>query len=252
VRLGGCGQPRRPPARRVAIAGLAGHTLSLTYRGTRTSAGIALVGVACFVAAVTASILAYPGGTRNTDPGGYSFLQNFPSDLGGTFTGSGLPNDGSRTLFVVAMASAAVALVALGVAARAWGRIPIVDWLPALAGAASGAAFVRGSTIPWNVDYERHMNWVRSAFGLLGVFVFLVVVLQLRGRAPVGWWLLNVLFLLALGAYVVFDQRGPDLMTPNGLEARVAAQKLIVVLAFANLTAQAWALTRRRACAGTS
>jgi hypothetical protein len=202
--------------------------------------------VAGFVAAMTASILLYPGGTRNTDPGGYSFLQNFLSDLGGTLTASGRPNGGSRTCFIIAMTSVAVALVALGVAARAWGRIPVVDWLPALAGAAAGGAFVRGASIPWNVDYERHMFWVRSAFGLLGVFVFLLAVLQLRGRAPARWWILNVAFLVALGAYVVFDQQGPDLMTPDGLEARVAVQKVIVVLAFANLTAQAWALSRRR------
>jgi drug/metabolite transporter (DMT)-like permease len=78
------------------------------------------------------------------------------------------------------------------------------------------------------------------------VFVFLLAVLQLRGRAPARWWILNVAFLVALGAYVVFDQQGPDLMTPDGLEARVAVQKVIVVLAFANLTAQAWALSRRR------
>jgi hypothetical protein len=245
VRFGGCGEPGRPPARRVAVARLAGHTLSLTYRGTRASAGIALAGVAGFVAAMAASILLYPGGTRNTDPGGYDFLLNFLSDLGGTFTGSGRTNDGSRTFFIIAMASVAVALVALGVAARAWGRIPVVDWLPAVVGAAAGGAFLRGATIPWNVDYERHMFWVRSAFGLLGVFVFLLVVLQLRGRAPARWWILNVAFLAALGAYVVFDQQGPELMTPDGLEARVAAQKVIVAVAFANLTAQAWALRRR-------
>jgi hypothetical protein len=43
--------------------------------------------------------------------------------------------------------------------------------------------------------------------------------------------------------YVVYDQKGPSIFTPDGVRGQATAQKLIVVLAIADLAAQAWALS---------
>jgi hypothetical protein len=224
----------------------------LSASRSSTPARVSLAGTVGFLACTTAAILVYPGGSLE-DPNAerYLLLRNFLSDLGGTFTGSGRPNGSSRALFIAAMASVAVSLAALGVAARGWARIRLLGWLPAIVAGTSGMAFVRAATIPWNRDYELHMTWVRAAFGLLGVFVLIVLVLEVAGHAPPRWIALNALFLVALGGYVVFDQQGPAVGTVEGLETRVGAQKAIVLLAITNLTAQAWALSRRRAGAGT-
>ncbi|MBV9950767.1 MAG: hypothetical protein JO291_02355 [Acidimicrobiia bacterium] len=216
---------------------------------TRTAARVSLVGAIAFVGCTIAGIVAYPGGTRD-DLGThhYLFFKNFLSDLGGTYTASGLANGTARRFFIAAMIAVAVALVTLGFAARAWarGRIRWLAWFPLLVAALSGAAFIRAGTIPWNVDYYRHIDWVQAAFVLLGVLVFSITVLQLVGRAPVRWIAANAVFLLALGAYVVYDQKGPSIFTPDGVRAQATAQKIIVLLAIADLVAQAWALGRPR------
>jgi hypothetical protein len=208
---------------------------------------MSLAGAAVFLACTTAGIIAYPGGTRD-DLGThhYLFFKNFLSDLGGTYTASGLANGTARRFFVAAMISVAVALVGLGVAARAWarGRVRWLAWLPTVVAACSGAAFIRAGTIPWNIDYYRHTDWVQAAFVLLGVLVLVITVLQLVGRAPVRWIVANVVFLAALGGYVLYDQNGPSIFTPDGVRAQATAQKLIVLLAIADLAAQAWALSR--------
>jgi hypothetical membrane protein len=226
----------------------AGETCGATGpTGLQTAAArVSLAGAVVFVGCTVAGIVAYPGGTRD-DLGArhYLFFTNFLSDLGGTYTASGLPNGSARRFFVAAMIAVAVALVALGVAARAWARDRIrwLAWVPTAVAALSGAAFVRAGTIPWNIDYYRHMDWVQAAFVLLGVLVLTITVLQLIGRAPARWIVANVAFLVTLGVYVVYDQKGPSIFTPDGVRVQATAQKLIVVLAIADLAAQAWALS---------
>jgi hypothetical protein len=215
-------------------------------RPTTTFARASMAGAATFVVCTVAGIVAYPGGTRDdVTPRHYLFFQNFLSDLGGTYTASGRPNGCARVLFIIAMAAVAVALVGLGVAATAWARGRWIGWLPVLIAAASGAAFVRGALIPWNEDYYRHLDWVQAGFVLLGVFVLGITLLQLVGRAPRRWVVMNVVFLAALLAYVAYDQKGPSIFTRDGVRAQATAQKLIVALAIADLVAQAWALTTR-------
>jgi hypothetical protein len=238
---------------------MAGHPLPLS--SSRAPAVLSLGGATAFVGCIVAAMVVYPGGTRDDRTARrYLGLQNFLSDLGGTFTGSGRPNGTARLLFIAAMVSVAVSLVALGVAARGWSRRgDRVAWLPAVVAVLSGAAFVRAATIPWNRHYGAHMAWVRGAFGLLGLFVFGVTLVQLRNHVPRWWVAANVAFLVALCGYVAFDQRGPTLETPAGIEAQVAAQKVIVALAVADLVAQAWSICRpltrpragRRAGVGT-
>jgi 4-amino-4-deoxy-L-arabinose transferase-like glycosyltransferase len=213
----------------------------------RALASVSFAAVVAFVLCTSAAIVVFPGGTRDdATPRGYLLSENFLSDLGGTFTGSGKPNGTARPLFIAAMAAVAVALAALALALRAAAARrdrPLGSAAVPLA-LASGIGFVRAATVPWNRDYEDHMAWVRSAFLLLALFVVLVTVLQVRARADRRVVVLNVAFLVALVAYLLFDVRGPDLSTAAGLRAQVVAQKVIVVLAIADLGALALAARR--------
>ena len=88
-------------------------------RGVRTACAVLLYASAQFVVLTVAAMLAYPGGNAQ-DPraAGYSFFENFFSDLGQTWVRYGnlrTPNPVSFPLFVVALVT-----VGLAIAWAAW------------------------------------------------------------------------------------------------------------------------------------
>ena len=218
-------------------------------RGLVKASGVLLYACAQFVVLTIAAMLAYPGGNaQDAGAKGYSFFENFFSDLGQTWVlygGAHTPNRVSWPLFVVALVTVGLAL--------AWSAWPIGRRLSAsragatvigLAGVVAGAGFIGVAINPWNLRLPLHMTCVKVAFGGLLVFMIAVAVEAARGRWPrwfvaVGW-----VYAAALSAYFVDLLWGPGIDTPAGAQIQAVAQKLIVYLSIVCVSIIAWAIRR--------
>ena len=216
----------------------------------RLRANIVIAAAALFVALTTVAMAVYPGGAPyDVVARHYLFLGNYLSDLGATRTYSGRPNAGSRVLFTIALVAVGASLALFGPVWRAW---QTRDRGALLGGAATACAllggcfFVAAAFTPYDRDYNTHTALVRAAFGLVFAFVACLTAIQIRNFAPRTWIGANVIFLIALVAYIWIDVEGPSIYAPDGLRIQVGAQKAIVYLTVANLGAQAWAVRSRR------
>ena len=106
----------------------------------------------------------------------------------------------------------------------------------------SGCFLVATAFTPWDTDYYTHTNLVRVAFGLMFVFIACLTAIQVRNRVRPLWISANVIYLVALAAYVLVIVDGPSIYTRNGLRFQVTTQKAIVYATVVNLSLQAWAI----------
>ncbi len=193
-----------------------------------------------FVGTLSAMIL-YPGGTSQ-DPStiGYRFFANFFSDLGRTVSFNGTPQTASSILFNGS-------LIIMGIAI-----IPLFATLPSLylsngiarklfqfggyAGIVAGLCYAGVGFTPWNLFFPQHMLFVKSAFILILVSMFLcAVALWLDNPLPLRYAIILSLFSAAAAGYVWLLFFGPGFDTPRGFAIQVAGQKIIVYLELATL-----------------
>jgi hypothetical protein len=187
----------------------------------------------------------YPGGTH-ADPTsrGYSFLQNFFSDLGLTVALNGAPNTASMILFITSLTLAGLGLVAFFVAAPQffWRerllRVPSV--LGSVFGVLSGLCFIGVAWTPANLAAGPHGQVTLWAFEtFLVVVVFYDLAILLNPRFANVYALVYFLFAVLLGAYIGLMIYGPRADTPRGVMIQATGQKLIVYAAIACMFIQA-------------
>jgi hypothetical protein len=214
---------------------------------------VLLYACAQFVVLTLAAMLFYPGGNaQNASAQGYSFFENFFSDLGQSWVRYGnahTPNPVSWPLFVVALVTVGLAL--------AWAAWPIGRVLAdgdrvaanviGLAGLVAGVGFIGVALNPWNLRLAIHMTSVKVAF--FGLLVFMVAVAVEAARNAWPRWLVVVgwLYAAALAAYFADLLWGPGIDTPAGAQIQAVAQKAIVYLSIACVSAIAWGISRRAA-----
>ena len=215
------------------------------------SCGVLLYACAQFAVLTVVAMLVYPGGNAQ-DPTakGYSFFENFFSDLGQTWVlygGLRTPNRVSWPLFVVAMVTVGLAL--------AWSSWPIGRELSGgrgvgalvigLSGLVAGAGFIGVALNPWNLRLSIHMTFVKIAFGGLLVFMVAAAVEAARHRWPKWFVAVGWVYAAALAAYFADLLWGPGIDTAAGAQIQAVAQKAIVYLSVACVSVIAWEIRRR-------
>jgi hypothetical membrane protein len=133
-------------------------TLETGMRLWRWANALTCLGVVQFLCLCTLAMLWYPGGTllqENTV--GYSFSENFLSDLGRTVSWSGQPNGTAATLFNTAVVVLAVSLIPffLFLPAHAPDRSTVL-WVAAVFGVGSALALMAIGLTPYDTHFVAH------------------------------------------------------------------------------------------------
>lgn len=200
------------------------------FRRVRWAAGIATV------LAIVAGIR-YPGGTfQDHSTRGYSFFENFLSDLGMTVAHNGEPNRLGALLFVIALL---VLVVGLGGSLVGFVRLhsatpqnrPLA-LLAGFVGVIVCVCFAGVALTPENRFLSLHIVFTRTAWRLFVLVPLLLFAAALRSRdVPRGvrsaWLFLTVM----LAGYVWVLDFGPRVSAPGGLVTQVTAQKIITIAA---------------------
>ena len=211
-----------------------------------------MIGCGQFVMLTLLAMLVYPGGTKFApQASGYSFFQNFFSELGFTVTRGGYPNPVAAPLFFVALVLAGLGLVLFFV------TIPQFFWdtrgqqilsiLGSAAGVVSGFAYVGIAFTPGNLLPNPHLQFVLLAFRafLPAVVLYLVAILSTPAY-PNGYAGIYVVFAILLAAYIGLITRGPDIDTAQGVLIQATGQKIIVYAAILTILVQSWGAIRLR------
>jgi hypothetical protein len=193
----------------------------------------------------------YPGGTHHSpDATRYLFTRNFFSDLGATVTYSGKSNLVCEVIFIIALASIGLGLVASSGVWKSIGhKASALGTASQVFAVFAGICFVGIAATPWNILGRPHMFFVKLGFSLLLGLMASMVVYQRRNGWPGLYVACNWIYIVVLAVYVWILFYGPSLKTDGGLVFQVVAQKIIVYTSILNLATQAYGL-RRAATAG--
>ena len=193
------------------------------------------------------AMLAYPGGTlRNPSAHGYSFFQNFISDLGATVAWGGQPNRTAASLFLVAFGVLAVAIAGcvLGfvrVCSSSAGQRRLARAAATFA-ALSCVGLLSSAATPPDRFLSFHVWFAFSGFVAASVATTLFALATARdtrfGIGITAGWAVLTLVPLAL---VSSRWWGPGVATDSGLTFHATAQKLAAVIYMLVCVYQTWA-----------
>ncbi len=198
-----------------------------------------------FIVCTIAAMLFYPGGTV-ADPTtkGYSFTQNFFSDLGRTATQSGQANTASMVLFIIAMVVVSAGLALFFIAfTRFFVADPPNRWLSRIAAGVAcvtAACFVGVAAAPYDHFYPAHVTFVNWAFRTFPLAVALDAIAIFRTPALPRWlgWVF-VAFTVLLVGYIGLLTFGPSSKTAAGEVIQVVGQKIIVYASIISILIEA-------------
>ena len=207
-------------------------------------------GCGIFVVLTFITMLIYPGGTR-FDPGasGYTFFQNFFSELGFTVTRGGLPNPIAAPLFFIALTMAGLGLVLFFVVSpQFFWRSRLLKMLSSFGsffGIVSGLAYVGIALTPANLLPAPHREFVLLAFrAFLPAVLFYILAIVLHREYPNRFAGVYLIFAGLLAAYILLITRGPDIDTAQGVLIQATGQKIIVYAAIITILIQSWGAIR--------
>jgi hypothetical protein len=199
--------------------------------------GILLACVAGFVIYALLNILAmvyYPGGTSiDNDRVGYSFFENFFSDLGMARTYSGEFNVLSRLLFASALILVGLVLIIffflilnyfnLSRLARNSSRIG------SAAGVLAGIGCIGIAATPWDLYLSIHLIFVFIlSFSLLVVMIsYSIAILSNKSYPNRYAWVFGA-YALLLSVYVALMVMGIDIESDSGMRIMATGQKILI------------------------
>lgn len=200
------------------------------------------------------AMLFYPGGTY-TDPytQGYSFFENFFSELGLLHTHLGGEKLLSLALFAPALVMAGIGLILFFLAFLQFFHKNKVEHnlssLGSALGILSGLCFI-GVVVPADVHMGIHKGSVMWAFRLFPAAILCYLPLLFKDKKfhrRYGWTL--VAFFLLLVIYLLLLELGPGITTYAGMLIQAVGQKVIVYASILTIMFQAWGAFRRNATA---
>ncbi|MFW9958612.1 MAG: hypothetical protein ACFFCT_11135 [Candidatus Odinarchaeota archaeon] len=177
--------------------------IQTTWTWKRTSAYLGILGGIIFVVVTFITMLTYPGG--------YSFLDNYFSELGLTVT-NGYPSMLNYALFSIACTSAAVCLVPFLLAMRTLfvetSTLKILSWIGTVLGIAAAPNLSALALFAADVYGTQHF-WTTMLFFLLitlGIFVYSIAILLNKSYgniyALIGFIVVVICF-LHVGAFFI-------------------------------------------------
>jgi hypothetical protein len=195
------------------------------------------VASAIAVALAVVAIASYPGGTsRDHSTVGYTFIQNFLSDLGMTVAYDGSPNRLGAACFV-----SSIVLLVVGLGGSVAGFFRQYSANPRSRGLARGAAivavlvclaFIGVAVTPENLVMGLHVQLTYFAFrSFLVSATLFTLAARVYEPAATRVWAAWTLLTVALAVYVWIQTWGPRTSDPGGLEVQVIAQKVIAIVA---------------------
>ncbi len=193
-----------------------------------------MVGSCLYVVLTTVAMITYTGGTY-TDPStrGYSFFNNFFSDLARTVALSGEPNAISWVLATTAFLLSGSGLI-LGYLAwpalfRENPAIYRVSIFGTVFGIISGIGFIGVAFTPWDLFLEAHQLFVIIGFVASAIAITLYAwVLQKQSDYPKRYFYSFVLLVALSLLYLIVLFYGPSVINVDGLVIQVTAQKIII------------------------
>ena len=202
------------------------------------------VGCIIFVIFTLVAMLTYAGGwVEKPTARGYSFTQNFLSNLGTLTALSGKPNWISAALFFIALAGAGACLVIFFTIFRRFFRHSlmqnVLSLLGSIVGVLAGINFMGIAFAPADVAKAAHIQFVMWAFRLfpLAVLCYLPVMFADRQYPKFFAWVFTVFCLLLIGYFLLLTN-GPSLSSPQGLVVQVVGQKVIAYASIVSIFIQ--------------
>jgi len=210
------------------------------------------LGCGLYVVLTFIAMLAYPGGTLTDGTTvGYSFFQNFFSDLGRVTAPNGQLNRVSMILFIVAESVVGIGMVFFFIAFRDFFKADragrLLSLLGTVAGIASGLCFVGVALAPADLYLDVHIQFVFWAFRtfLISVVTYAYVIFR-QNNYPRSYGWIFVFFTVFLATYLGLLTYGPGLTTSRGVVIQAVGQKIIVYVSVISVMAQAWLAYRFR------
>lgn len=180
------------------------------------------------------AMLLYPGGTViDQDARGYSFLENFFSDLGMAHTYAGEAKVLSLVLFASALVLVGIAFVlffAMMSSTFTETRLErVTSRLGSIGGVLAGVSCIGIAATPWDVYSGAHIvfSYGLSASFLLAVVCYLIAMLK-SADYPNAYAAVFAAYLVILGAFACLMVLGLDAKTRQGLVILAAGQKVAI------------------------
>ncbi|NTV37918.1 MAG: DUF998 domain-containing protein, partial [Anaerolineales bacterium] len=199
-----------------------------------------------FVVLTVIAMFLYPGGTfTDSTTHGYSFLENFFSELGMVRTHTGDEKTASLVLFVVAMFLAGTGMMTFFAAFQQFFRTNRFTRTLSLIGSGlgilSGICFIGVATAPADTNMPLHTDFVMWAFRLFPAAILCYVLVLFREKTYPRFYALElIIFLALLIAYLLLLEFGPGIHTYTGMAIQAAGQKIIVYTSIASVMVQCW------------
>ena len=206
-----------------------------------------------FVVLTSVAMLSYPGGSR-ADPQsrGYSFFNNFFSELGLTATVNGTPNTPSMILFITALTLAGLGLVLFFVTVPQFfwrtRTLRVLSILGSVFGVIAGLCYVGVAFTPADLALGPHGQftmWAFQTFLVAAVFYAIATLLNQNYRKVYA--LVYFAFTVLLAGYVWLMMNGPGLDTAWGVMIQATGQKIISYAAIVCIYIQSHGAARIRA-----
>ena len=197
-----------------------------------------------FVVVSFVAMLVYPGGTTtDATTSGYTFVNNFFSDLGLTVAHNGNANTISAILFFSTLTLAGIGLIVYflfvpkffkGTQVQRW-----MSLVGSFLGVLSGLSYIGIAFTPANLALEPHIFFVQAAFGTFLIAVLLYIpAIFMNTYISNGYTIAYGIFAICLSAYLWLIFFGPS--GPGALLMQVVGQKLIVYAAILCMAFQAY------------
>jgi hypothetical protein len=180
------------------------------------------------------AMILYPGGTiTDFETTGYSFLNNFFSDLGRTITFTGDGKNASLYLFASSLMVAGISTIAYFILFPAffkYNKISLVfSYGATAAGIISGIAYIGIALTPWDILLKPHFFFVKTAYlSFLFLTAFSIAAIYSDPFYPKIYGVVFIVFGIILAGYVWTLFFGPKLNTPEGVRIQATMQKVVV------------------------
>jgi len=180
------------------------------------------------------AMVLYPGGTSiDSDRVGYSFFENFFSDLGMARTYSGEPNALSQLLFASALVLVGIVLIIFFLLMVSYFNESKLEKnssrIGSTAGILAGMACIGIAAAPWDLYLNIHLIFVFVlSFAFLVVFISYSIAILSKKPYPNLYAWVFVAYAFFLAAYIGLMMMGPDIETNSGLRINATGQKILI------------------------
>ena len=195
---------------------------------------LCLIGFAFYGILNVLAMIFYPGGTSSdAEKTGYSFLENFFSDLGMVRTHAGEPNALSSSLFASALVL--VGLVLMLFFLLLYTYFPEPSWgknlskAGTIAGVVSGISCIGIALTPWDRFLEVHMFFAYClSLSFLAVALLYSAAIFRNPAYSNAYAILFIAYFAVLLMFVVLMVLGPDLESATGERVLATGQKVCI------------------------